>query len=188
LFDLQLQSLHPLEILMIVRTLLLIATAAASSSIGHPVPTTLAGGTGITLDFAELPVHSMVVDRCDTTTETFEVMEVIDLHAGDPLTLPEGDICGVQLVLGGRLHASGSGSGGTFSLSLAVGQITIPVSPALEVVDGDSDATLVRIAESGWITATSLSLSSGTHVHIGPASGLHDGLRDSVRWDSDILQ
>lgn len=168
---------------------LLAATAFASSSIGHPVNTGIAAGTGLTFDFAELPVHSMIVDRCDDTFETFEVMEVIDLIAGDPITLPEGDICGVQLTLGGRLNASGDGtSGGTFSLSLVVGSIQIPVDPPLEVVDDTSAALGIRIAEPNWVTATLLGLTSGNHVHVGPAHSAHDTLRDHVRWDSAILQ
>jgi hypothetical protein len=170
-------------------SLLLFASLALSSaSIGHPVAGILASGTGLTVDFAELPVQYLTVDRCDDTTETFEVMEVLDLVAGDTITLPEGDICGLQLDLGGRLHVAGDGnSGGSFSLSLAVGVINIPVSPALEVVSGSSAAIAVRIADPNWITAAGLGLSSG-HVHVGPSSTLHDGLRDSVRWDSAVIQ
>ena len=163
--------------------------ALASSSIGHPVSTGIAGGSGLTFDFAELPVQSMTVDRCDDTTETFEVMEVLDLIAGDTLTLPEGDICGVELDLGGRLNASGEGtSGGAFSLSLIVGTIQIPVSPTLVVASGTSAALGVRFAEPNWVTASGLGLSTGTHVHVGPAHGDHDDLRDHVRWDSVVVQ
>ena len=164
------------------------ALALASTSIGHPVTTGIAPGSGLTFDFAELPVHTMTVDRCDDTTETFEVTEVLDLVAGDTLTLPNGAICGVTLDLGGRLNASGDGtSGGSFSLSLIVGQVSIPVDPPLSVVSGSSAALGVRFADPNWVTATALGLSSG-HVHIGPNHAAHDSLRDAVRWDSAILR
>ncbi len=169
---------------------LFLSAALAGTYFGHPVGTQVAHDTSVAITFAEAPVHSLTVDRCDSTTETFEVMEVVDLVAGDPLTLPEGAICGVRLDLGGRIHVQGEAAsgaaGGTFSLSLAVGQVFLDVDPSLTVSGGSSPATAVRFADTTWLAA--LPLTPGSHLHVNPSHPQHDGLRDGVRDDSAVEQ
>jgi hypothetical protein len=164
--------------------------ALASTVIGHPTGTSIAHDAGVDILFAEVPVHTMTVDRCDDTFDTYEVGEVLDLVAGDPLTLPEGDICGVRLDLAGRMHVYGQdpagASGGTFSLSLAVGQVFLEVDPALTVSGGTSPATAVRFADSSWLA--SLPLTPGAHLHVNPSHPQHGTVRDGVRDDSAVEQ
>ena len=162
--------------------------AFAGIIIGHPVGTKIADASGLAVDFAELPVHRMTVDRCDGSTETFLVDQTLDLVVGDPLTLPNGWVCGVAVQLGGRVHLSGVGTdGGSFSMSLAVGSVQLDVSPAL-FVDDTSSATGVRFAHADWVTVGDLGLSAGTHVHVNPSHTLHDVLRDAWRFDGAVTQ
>ncbi len=169
--------------------LLVLSTAFASTSVGHPVPTRVAAGAGLAFTFAELPVHSLTIDKCNSTTETVMVQQTIDLIAGDTLTLPDGDVCGVLVHPSGRLHVQGTGtSGGTMSLSLAVGTIDLLVDPQIDVDNDTSDADWMRFAGTDWVTAAALALGPGVHVHVSPGHALHNSLRDAVEDDGEVEQ
>src|SRR5687768_12083274 len=98
--------------------------ALASTAVGHPVPTSFAGGEDLVFTSGELPVSTVVFDRCNSTTETFDVFATLDPVDNDLLTLDTGSICGIRLNLSGRVKLCGTGpSGSSFALSLGVGQI-----------------------------------------------------------------
>jgi hypothetical protein len=161
-------------------------SAFAGTAVGHPVKTTFAAGTNLSYTWGELPVSTMVVDHCSASDETVTVNETLDPVANDTLLLPPGTICGIQLNLFDRVKLHGTGpSSSTFSLSLGVGQIDIPLDPPIYVdEEGKSDAEWVRLAAANWITATLLDMDPNEHVTVGALHALHDQLRDAIREDS----
>jgi hypothetical protein len=162
------------------------SSALAGAAIGHPVPTENAFGTSLSYTWGALPVSTTVFDHCNGTYETVTVNETLDPVAGDPIVLPPGQICGLRINLSDRFLLSGTGpSNSTFSLSLGVTQINIPVSPAITVPsDGSSGGTQIRLAAPDWITATLLGLTPNANVTVGATHPLHNQLRDDVRYDS----
>ncbi len=175
------RSSAPLVVLVLVSSVSLAGTA-----VGHPVPTTVAAGSGLVYTQGAVPIATMTVDRCDDTTETFDVDATLDPVDHDTLTLPVGSICGVALHLSDRFLLGGQGSsGGLFALSLGVDTIVIPVDPPIVVpTGGGSGGTALRFAEVDWVTATMLDLDVNEIVVVGATHPLHDTLRDAVELDS----
>lgn len=174
---------------MLVRpwVFLLSATAlAGGTAVGHPVSVRFASGDGLAFASGALPIGDAIFDHCDGTYETVEVDDALDPVANDALTFPPGDLCGVRLVLTGPVLLAGSGTGGgTFSLSLGVGQIDVPVDPPVYVPsDGSSGGTWVRLAAMDWVTADLLDLDANETITIGASSPLHDDLVDAIQADS----
>jgi hypothetical protein len=164
--------------------LLVVCSAHANVVIGDPIPGP-APGSGIVFTDLELPVYQLRIDRCDNTVDTLTVDETYGL--GDPLPIPDGAMCGLEIITSDRLVVEGYGTaGGTFTLDLQVGAVTVDVYPAVDVDDAE-DTSVLRLASAGWVTATSLGLSSGQHVTVDPQHTLHGSLRYAVRNDSTII-
>lgn len=171
---------------VLVSSLLLSSASLAGTAVGHPVPTTSAVGSGLVYTQGAVPISTMVVDRCDATYDTYDVNATIDPVDHDTITLPAGDICGIQLNLSDRFLLGGYGtSGGTFALSLGVGSIAIPIDPPIHVAaDGSTGGSRIRFADVAWVTATMLDLDVNEIVVVGASHPLHDTLRDAVKYDS----
>lgn len=167
--------------------LALAPVALASVGQGHPVPLRFAAGAGLTYTSGSISIADEIVHFCDDTTQTYDVDEIVDI--GDPIVLPPGEICGVELVLDAPIALAGTGSGGTFSLGLDAGTIVLTLDPSLTVSQQEtSDADFVELASPDWITATSLQMQQGVHRSVTYGHTLHAQLRGDVLGDSAILR
>ena len=166
----------------------LVHLARAVVIVGHPVYAFVAPGDGLVMDSAQLAVEDAVWKACPGgTDQVVAVDETMDLLGLDTLTMPEGTWCGVSLTLFDEVGVTGTGGGGSFSLQLDVGRVDIPFASPLTVPPGSTSGSFdLKIAYEDWITATSLGLSTGTHVHIGPTDPEHNALRDAIRVGSDL--
>ncbi|MEZ4240565.1 MAG: hypothetical protein R3F59_31300 [Myxococcota bacterium] len=161
-------------------------SAMATTVVGHPVPTGIAAGTGLTYTSSILDVKTITYDLCDDELVD-DLDEVLDPVAGDEIVLPQGeDVCGLTIDLNGRFWVYGTGpSNSTFALSLGVDTIVIDIDPPITVAsDGSSGGTGIRLADPNWVTASMLDLDPNEFVGVGAGHTLHDTLRDSVRYDS----
>lgn len=170
----------------ILVSLLLSSASLAGTAVGHPVPSTVAAGSGLVFTQGAVPISTMTVDRCDNTTETFDVDETIDPVDHDTITLPTGYTCGITLHLSNRFLLGGYGTGGgLFALSLGVDTIVIPVDPPIFVpTGGGSGDSWVRFADVNFVTAAMLDLEENDIVVVGAQHALHDALTASVEEDS----
>lgn len=167
--------------------LLFSVPALAGVIAGHPCDVVFSGGTGLSISGAYIDVSDVIYYECDDTPHTFEVDDRLELGT-DTLGIPVGTWCGVDIVLSGPYHIWGTGlSGGTYSITLDAGTISIPLDSLVVNQDYSSDADLFRIADPSWITASSLGLGPNVNVVIDHYSTQHAALRDHVLYDSAVL-
>ncbi len=169
---------------------LLPVLARAGVIIGHPVTLRFAAGDGLTYTSGSISVTDQVVEFCDSTILTMEVDQVLEI--GDPVLLPVGTICGIDLHLDAPTLLEGTGSGGSFEMALTMAVIQIEVDPPLVVTQsgstGTSGAVAVELADPDWVTASMLQLGTGIHRSISSTHLLHDTLKASVRNDSTVVE
>jgi hypothetical protein len=156
--------------------------------IGHPVTTQFAPGTGLTYTSGSISVTDQIVYFCNGSQLTIPVDDVLSL--GDTVLLPAtGWVCAIDLQLLDDVLLSGTGAGGSFTLSLDVPVIEIEVDPPVYVAsNGASDADVLRLGAPNFVTATLLQLGPGITRNVGPGHALHDGLAASIRYDGAILE
>jgi hypothetical protein len=144
-----------------------------------------AAANGLIYTQGALPVSTMVVDRCNGTTETVTVNKTFDPVRNDNITLPLGNICSVTLNLSNRVLVGGAGTaGGMFGLSLDVGSVTIPFDQPITVVASSTVVRNLQLADTNWVTATLLDLTAQKIVIVGANHALHNQLRDDIKYDS----
>jgi hypothetical protein len=163
-----------------------LASAFAGTVVGHPVPTGTAVAPGITWQWGELPVSTVVYDHCGST-ETGDIDATLDPIDHDTLPLTAGYLCGLRINLSDPYVVYGTGnSGGTVSLTLNVQQIDMVIDPPIFVPSNlSSGGTGIRLADTGWISAAMIDLDPNEDIVIGPGHALHAELRDAVRYDSE---
>lgn len=161
-------------------------SALSATLSGHPVGLHLESGTDISVDVAQLPLAQVQHIRCDGTVVDDYLDQVVDLTGDPTIQLPLGSLCGVTLFLSDDLQIDGTGAGGTFHLGLDVGLVAITYASPIVVTSATCPVTTIDLGAPGWLTASSLGLSSGQHVTIGSADPEHPSLRDAVRLGSSI--
>jgi hypothetical protein len=171
--------------------LLLVPTVARADGVvvGHPVNLRFGAGTGLSYTSGSISVTDQVVEFCTGSPLTMEIDDVVAI--GDPVLLPVGTICAVELYLDAPVLLDGTGNGGSFELALELSVIRIEVDPPLVVTQsgstGTSDATAVELAYPDWITSASLQLSTNVHRVIDSQHASHDTLKARVRDDSSVV-
>jgi hypothetical protein len=178
-----------LKPLALALSLLPVVAHADGVIIGHPVSLRFAAGDGLTYTSGSIAVTTEVVEFCNATTVEIDVDQVLEI--GDPVLLPVGTICGIDLHLDDPTLLEGTGAGGSFEMALTMAVIQIEVDPPLVVTEsggvGVSDAVAVELGDPDWVTASMLQLGTGIHRVITSSHALHDTLKASVRNDSTVV-
>lgn len=127
--------------------------ALAGPAVGHPTGLIDVSDPGdLTLQAMPTTLTEVQLDRCDGTVDVESISLTTDLARQPTVTLTEGWVCGVVLVLGGPLNIEGTEpSGAEITRSLSVQELHLE-GPEDWLEDGDQ--LLLRVGEAGWYSPT----------------------------------
>ncbi|MFT4623977.1 MAG: hypothetical protein ACI8PZ_002633 [Myxococcota bacterium] len=159
-------------------------TAAASILIGNPQNTETAfDGHGLSIDEADIVSAELVFDDCSANTLAAYGPMSFDLTTSPTVEMPP-DTCEARLEHAGTLTVEGADGTATFTLELAVDDLMFTFGTA---VPQASTEYIIALTAPGWVTASELGLSPGTHTTVDSSDPIHDTIVGRIEADAAIF-
>lgn len=145
------------------------------TSVGNPGETrmSMAKGTGLTIDAAEVTVVRTRWTDCAGVVTTLEEEQQVDLLDSQVLQTPPGSWCGLEVVTrGATTVAATSDAGFGAAISLELGTLGLGTSAPFFI---DGDVLALELGTPGWLDAAALGADTADVV-VNAGSAAHAGL------------
>ena len=159
---------------------------ASGTSVGNPTKMSLrvALSTDVQLDVAEFPSGELVFTYTNGEWESVELSQ-IDLLAGAPVELPNGEWESMAFLLDTAFEFSGTTRSGD-AANLTIDVPAFRLDPRQGAVLFERGEFVLELASPGWLDEDNAGYDADAEVRVEPGSPIHDGLARAIEDGSAL--